>query len=33
VKYYLEEKKHCNELCFYSGFLQWGHIDPMVLLT
>jgi hypothetical protein len=27
-------KEHCNKLCLYSGFfLQWGHIDPMVLLT
>ena len=32
VKYYLE-KKHCKKLCFYSGFLQRGQNDPMVLLT
>jgi hypothetical protein len=32
VKYYLE-KKHCKKLCFYSGFVQWGQYDPMVLLT
>ena len=25
-------KEHCNKLCLYFGFfLQWGHIDPMVL--
>ena len=21
-------KEHCNKLCLYYGFLQWGHIDP-----
>jgi hypothetical protein len=26
-------KEHCNKLCLYYGFLQWGHIDPMVLFT
>ena len=27
-------KGHRNKLCLYSEFfLQWGHIDPMVLLT
>jgi len=27
-------KEHCNKMCLYSGFfLQWGHTDPMVLLT
>ena len=35
VKYYLGGKEDCNKLCLYYGFffLQWGHIDPMVLLT
>jgi hypothetical protein len=33
VKYYLENKKHCNKLCFYSDFLKWGQFDPMLLLT
>jgi hypothetical protein len=32
VKYYLEKKIVINCI-FILFFLQWGHIDPMVLLT
>ena len=34
VKYYLGEKNIVINCVYIMGFfLQWGHIDPMVLLT
>jgi len=33
VKYYLEEKSIVINCVYILVFLQWGHIDPMALLT
>jgi len=32
VKYYLGEKNIVINCVYIMGFLQWGHIDPIVLL-
>ena len=33
VKYYLGEKNIVINYVYIMVFLQWGHVDPMVLLT
>ena len=33
VKYYFGEKNIVINCVYIMGFIQWGHIDPMVLLT